>query len=120
VAGRGLVTSCVAEVRQEAENAGDLSARIAGITLAMGPGRSLKESPMLAQNENRPPLPTCKCGTDRTHREATPEREYTFMGTLYALWGGTSVPSRVNFRCVRCGVVFDGRSDTATRRAFII
>jgi hypothetical protein len=65
-------------------------------------------------------LPTCKCGTDRTRREATPEREYTFLGTLYALWGGTSVPSRVNFRCVHCGVVFDGCSDTETRRAFII
>ncbi len=67
-------------------------------------------------------LPTCKCGTDRTHREgATPEREYTFAGTLYALWGGTSVPSLVNFRCVHCGVVFDRRADAlATRRAFII
>jgi hypothetical protein len=75
---------------------------------------------MLAEAQNVPSLPTCKCGTDRTRREATPEREYTFMGTLYALWGGTAIPSRVNFRCVHCGVVFDGRSDTATRRAFII
>jgi hypothetical protein len=66
------------------------------------------------------PLPTCKCGTNRTHRAATPERQYTFMGTLYALWGGTSVPSVVEFRCVHCGVVFDACSDTATRRAFII
>ncbi len=65
-------------------------------------------------------LPTCSCGTDRTRREATPEREYSFLGTLYALWGGTSVPSRINFRCVHCGVVFDARSDVATRRAFII
>jgi hypothetical protein len=65
-------------------------------------------------------LPTCKCGTNRTQRAATPERQYTFMGTLYALWGGTSVPSRVDFRCVHCGVVFDGCSDTATRRAHII
>jgi hypothetical protein len=65
-------------------------------------------------------LPTCKCGTNRTHRAATPERQYTFMGTLYALWGGTSVPSLVEFRCVHCGVVFDACSDTATRRAYII
>jgi len=65
-------------------------------------------------------LPTCACGTDRTCREATPEREYGLGGALYALWGGTSVPSSVSFRCVHCGVVFDKRSDLATRRAFIM
>jgi hypothetical protein len=65
-------------------------------------------------------LPSCKCGTNRTHRAATPERQYTFMGTLYALWGGTSVPSLVEFRCVHCGVIFDACSDVATRRAYII
>lgn len=65
-------------------------------------------------------LPSCKCGTNRTHRAATPERQYTFMGTLYALWGGTSVPSLVEFRCVHCGVVFDACSDVETRRAYII
>ena len=65
-------------------------------------------------------LPTCPCGTDRNCREATPEREYSFVGAMYALWGGTSIPSRVNFRCVHCGIVFDARSDIETRRAFII
>ncbi len=65
-------------------------------------------------------LPRCPCGTDRTCREATPEREYTFGGVLYALWGGTSVPSRINFRCVHCGEVFDACTDVATRRAHII
>jgi hypothetical protein len=75
---------------------------------------------MLAEQRLESALPTCKCGTDRTCREATPERDYTLGGILYALWGGTSVPSRVNFRCVRCGVVFDARSDVATRRAHII
>ncbi len=68
----------------------------------------------------RTDLPSCRCGTDRTRREATPERDYTFMGTVYALWGGTPIPSQVSFRCVRCGVVFDTRRDLATRRAFII
>lgn len=65
-------------------------------------------------------LPTCPCGTDCTCRAATPEREYTLGGTLYALWGGTSLPAKVNFRCVYCGIVFDIRSDLATRRAYII
>jgi hypothetical protein len=78
---------------------------------------------MLTENQSLPELPklpSCKCGTDRTRREATPEREYTFLGTLYALWGGTPIPSRVGFRCVHCGVEFDARSDVATRRAFIM
>jgi hypothetical protein len=76
---------------------------------------------MLADNRNTSGLlPTCSCGTDRTRREATPEREYTVLGALYVLWGGTSVPSRVNFRCVHCGVVFDRCSDKPTRLAHII
>lgn len=79
-----------------------------------------RETPMLAANRNPTGLPMCKCGTDRTRREATPEREYTFLGTLYALWGGTPIPSRVSFRCVHCGVAFDACSDAATRRAFIM
>jgi hypothetical protein len=75
---------------------------------------------MPANTPSDEPLPTCGCGTDRTRREATPEREYTFFGAVYALWGGTSIPSTVRFRCVRCGEVFDAVSDMATRRAFII
>lgn len=76
---------------------------------------------MTMQNEsNVPRLPTCACGTDRTCREATPEREYSLAGAVYALWGGTSVPASVSFRCVHCGIVFDKRSDMATRRAFIM
>jgi hypothetical protein len=66
-----------------------------------------------------PDLPTCRCGTDRTRREATPERDYTLAGAIYALWGGTPIPTRVSFRCVWCGEVFDSRTDAATRRAFI-
>lgn len=66
------------------------------------------------------PLPRCACGTDRTQREATPEREYTLLGTLYALWGGTSIPSVVRFRCVHCGEVFDASRDREILRAHII
>jgi hypothetical protein len=64
--------------------------------------------------------PTCACGTDRTMRAATPEREYSLLGTMYALWGGTAVPTRVKFRCVHCGVVFDSDSERATMLAFVI
>lgn len=65
-------------------------------------------------------FPTCKCGTDRTCRAATPEREYSLLGTLYALWGGTAVPQLVRFRCVHCGDVFDSCSDRAELRDYII
>jgi hypothetical protein len=83
--------------------------------------RKLVQEPMTMQNESTvSDLPTCACGTDRTCREATPERDYSVAGAVYALWGGTSVPSSVSFRCVRCGVVFDTRNDLATRRAFIM
>jgi hypothetical protein len=64
--------------------------------------------------------PTCACGTDRTMRAATPEREYSMLGTMYALWGGTAIPTRVKFRCVHCGVVFDSDSERATMLAFVI
>jgi hypothetical protein len=66
------------------------------------------------------PRPRCRCGTDRTHRAATPEREYSLAGACYLLWGGTSIPTRVNFRCVYCGRVFDHATDRATCRAHII
>jgi hypothetical protein len=75
---------------------------------------------MLEEEEGLEELPTCECGTDRTCREATPEREYTTLGALYAMWGGTPVPTEVKFRCVRCHVVFDSCSDVDTRRAFVI
>ncbi len=64
--------------------------------------------------------PTCKCGTDRTMREATPEREYSMWGTMYALWGGTAIPTRVKFRCVHCGVVFDSETDRSMMSAFVL
>jgi hypothetical protein len=75
---------------------------------------------MTTTETSRADLPTCRCGTDRTRREATPERDYSVLGALYVCWGGTSIPSRVSFRCVHCGVVFDRRTDLATRKAFII
>ncbi len=57
-------------------------------------------------------LARCKCGTDRASKFSIVDREYTFLGTLYLLWGGTSVPSKVTFRCVRCGDTIE----TSTRR----
>jgi hypothetical protein len=65
-------------------------------------------------------LPRCPCGTTRHDRHATPEREYSTMGAVYLLWGGTSVPSKVSFRCVRCGDVFDSLTTRAETLEYVI
>ena len=63
--------------------------------------------------------PRCRCGTERTDRAASPEREYSLAGACYLLWGGTSVPTRVRFRCIHCGDVFDQCTDRETMRAYV-
>jgi hypothetical protein len=62
----------------------------------------------------------CACGTDRSSRWAAPERQYSIAGILYLLWGGTPAPIRVQFRCVRCGQVFDESRDRAELRSLRI
>jgi hypothetical protein len=52
-------------------------------------------------------LPHCKCGTNRLSKFSVVNRDYTFLGQLYLIWGGTSVPAKVSFRCVKCGAMFD-------------
>jgi len=64
-------------------------------------------------------LPKCPCGTDRDSRFAVRHREYGFLGTLYLLWGGTSVPTKVTFQCVKCGKTFDATTDPAECRQYI-
>jgi hypothetical protein len=61
----------------------------------------------------------CKCGTTRSSKFAVKEREYGFFGVLYLLWGGTSVPTKVSFRCVKCGATFDSTTREAECRRYI-
>lgn len=65
------------------------------------------------------PLPRCQCGTDARSKYAVIDREYSFFGTLYLLWGGTSVPSRVSFRCVKCGEMFESTTSPSVCREYI-
>ncbi len=58
-------------------------------------------------------LPHCKCGTDRTSKYSVCLRDYSFVRLLYLLWGGTSIPTKVSFQCVKCGTVFE----TSTRES---
>jgi hypothetical protein len=64
-------------------------------------------------------LPQCKCGTDRDSKYSYTEREYSFFGTLYLLWGGTSVPTKVIFKCVKCGDVFDSSTSPRICRKYV-
>jgi len=64
-------------------------------------------------------LPTCKCGTDRDSKFCVCEREYGALGILYLVWGGTSVPKKVTWRCVKCGKTFDSSTREAVCRRYI-
>jgi hypothetical protein len=64
-------------------------------------------------------LPRCGCGTDRASKFSVVHRQYGFFGTLYLLWGGTAVPTRVSFRCVKCGAQFDASTRPSVCRQYI-
>ena len=59
----------------------------------------------------------CRCGTTRHDRFAIPEAEYSLLGNLYAAWGGTAIPTRGEFRCVKCNAWFDASTDPEVCRA---
>lgn len=61
------------------------------------------ETSATAEGDDEEELARCKCGTDRRSKFSVVNRDYTFLGLLYLLWGGTSVPTRLTFRCVKCG-----------------
>jgi len=58
-------------------------------------------------------LPQCKCGTTRRSKYSVANRDYSFVGLLYLLWGGTAIPTKVSFRCVKCGALIE--SSTSRR-----
>lgn len=55
--------------------------------------------------------PRCKCGHDRTHYMVTPDGKYSGMGWFWVLFGVTTRPVRIEYRCRRCGEVFDETTD---------
>jgi hypothetical protein len=78
----------------------------------------MSQAPGLHGPEEEAP-PTCKCGTDADSKFCVRDREYGFFGTLYLLWGGTSVPSKVSFRCVKCGETFEVTTSAVECRRYI-
>jgi hypothetical protein len=58
------------------------------------------------------PLPTCRCGHDRSHHMVSKDRKYTLWGSIWVtLFGVSTVPIRIEYRCRRCGKVFDQTTD---------
>jgi hypothetical protein len=73
-----------------------------------------------AADERDEPLPSCQCGTNAESKFCVADRAYSFVGLLYLLWGGTSVPTKVSFRCVKCGETFEVLTDPALCRLYIV
>ncbi len=63
----------------------------------------------------------CRCNaTTRDSDDVVIERDYSLFGLLYLIWGGTSTPTSVSFRCPKCAHIFevtDAESDRITYRA---
>jgi hypothetical protein len=76
---------------------------------------SVEPAPSAAEEE----LPHCKCGTTRDDKHAVAERDYTMFGELYLMWGGTSIPKRVTFKCVLCGQPFEQTTSPSMCRKYI-
>jgi hypothetical protein len=64
-------------------------------------------------------LPACRCGTNAESRFCVADREYSFVRLLYLLWGGTSIPTKVSFRCVKCGEVFETSTSPSVCRRYV-
>ena len=56
--------------------------------------------------------PTCTCGHDRDHYMVSKDPSYTFMGSIWvAIFGISTKPIHIAYRCRRCNEVFDEVKD---------
>jgi hypothetical protein len=61
----------------------------------------------MAEGAQEPEL-RCRCkATTRDSQDVIVERDYSLWGLLYLIWGGTSVPTQVSFRCPKCADIFE-------------
>jgi hypothetical protein len=82
------------------------------VTSSTSPGPA-PQAEAKADDDEWEDLPQCKCGTNRRSKYSVANRDYSFMGLLYLLWGGTAIPTKVAFRCVKCGAIIES---TTSRR----
>ncbi len=73
----------------------------------------------VVEEDTEEALSSCRCGTNRESKYSVVHREYSFLGTLYLLWGGTSIPSKVSFGCVKCGAIFESTVRPAVCREHV-
>jgi hypothetical protein len=62
---------------------------------------------------------TCRCGHDRDHYMVTVDKEYSAGGWFTVLFGISTVPSKVKFRCTLCGDVLEELTDPAALKKHI-
>lgn len=56
--------------------------------------------------------PRCKCGYSLGNFWVRPEAQYGLMGTLGLIFGVTSLPSRVDYRCSHCRTVLKSLTES--------
>jgi hypothetical protein len=62
-------------------------------------------------DEPGPARPTCKCGHDRAHYMVSAVGEYSAWGWFTVLFGISTRPLRLTYKCRRCNVTFDSTDD---------
>ena len=53
----------------------------------------------------------CVCGHRRDHPEVRAVPRYGFGAMLVLMAGASATPKRLDYRCTRCGQVFDATTD---------
>lgn len=64
-----------------------------------------------AQTDASGKLPHCSCGHTRNHHLVSPECKYSGMGWFWVIFGVTTRPKEVTFRCRKCGERFETTRD---------
>lgn len=64
--------------------------------------------------------PRCSCGHDRNHHMVSPDPVYTLTGSFWvAVFGVSTKPIRIKFRCRRCNETFEESEEPALLDSFI-
>lgn len=60
-------------------------------------------------------LPVCNCNTDRTSPNSEEIRKYSKLSIFLLLFGVSAVPISLEFKCKKCGQVFDKLNEEELR-----
>ncbi len=61
------------------------------------------------------PHPLCGCNTDRESPNAEEIRKYSRMSIFLLLFGVSAVPISLEFKCKKCGQIFDRLNEEELR-----